>query len=109
MERSLAEVALGIGYVVGKRAGLADGESCRIELPGPQPARYDVLVADGRASAVDALPGDPTTTLTTDSSLFVRLVAGRRDPISALEAGLVTVDGDVVLGERVVAALPYTI
>lgn len=109
VERSLSEVALGIGYVVGKRAGLTDGESCRIELPGPQPARYDVLVADGRASVVDALPGDPTTTLTTDSSLFVRLVAGRRDPIGALEAGLVTVGGDVVLGERVVAALPYTI
>jgi uncharacterized protein (TIGR03083 family) len=107
--RSLAEVALGIGFVVGKRAGLTDGQSVRIELPGPQPAQYDVLVADGRASVVDGMPDEPTTTLTTDSSLFVRLVAGRQDPIAALEAGLVTVGGDVALGERVVAALPYTI
>jgi len=66
-------------------------------------------VADRRASVVDGMPDEPTTTLTTDSSLFVRLVAGRRDPIAALEAGLVTVGGDVALGERVVAALPYTI
>ena len=109
VERSLAEVALGIGYVVGKRAGLSDGQSVRIDLPGPQPARYDVLVTDGRAAVVDGLPGDPTTTLTSDSSVFIRLIAGRRDPIAALEAGLVSVSGDLELGERVVAALPYTI
>jgi uncharacterized protein (TIGR03083 family) len=48
VQRTLAEVGNGIGFVVGKRAGAPDGSWVRIDLPGPEPARYDIVV-EGRA------------------------------------------------------------
>ena len=109
VQRTLAEVGNGIGFVVGKRAGAPDGTWVRIELPGPEPARFDVVV-EGRARVVEEPPpGEPTVTLTASSTDLVRCIAGRVDPASLLGDGRITLRGDVTIGERLVAALPYTI
>ena len=109
VQRTLAEVGNGIGFVVGKRAGAPDGSWVRIDLPGPESARYDIVV-EGRARVVDDEPaGDPTVTVTLGSTDLVRCVAGRVDPAALLAAGTVTLGGDTELGERIVGAFPYTI
>lgn len=109
VQRTLAEVGNGIGFVVGKRAGAPDGSWVRIDLPGPEPARYDVVV-EGRARVVGDEPsGDPTVAVTLGSTDLVRCVAGRVDPAALLAAGTITLGGDAALGERIVSAFPYTI
>lgn len=109
VQRTLAEVGNGIGFVVGKRAGAPEGSWVRIDLPGPEPARFDVVV-EGRARVVEDEPsGDPTVTVTLGSTDLVRCIAGRVDPAALLAAGTITLGGDVALGERIVSAFPYTI
>ncbi len=109
VQRTLAEVGNGIGFVVGKRAGAPEGSWVRIDLPGPEPARFDVVV-EGRARVVEDEPsGDPTVTVTLGSTDLVRCIAGRVDPAAILAAGTITLGGDVALGERIVSAFPYTI
>ena len=108
VRRTLAEVANGLGFVVGKRAGAPDGSSVRFVVTGPEPATIDVVV-DGRARVTDDLQGEPTTTVTTDLPTFIRLVAGRRPGAGALAEGRVRVTGDQELGAAVVGALGYTI
>lgn len=108
VERTLAEVANGIGFVVGKKAGAPDGASVRFELTGPEVATIDVLV-DGRAAVVDGLDGEPTVTLTTDTGTFMRLVAGRADGRAARAEGRVVTTGDVELADRLIDTLGYVI
>ena len=109
VRRTLAEVANGIGFVVGKRAQAPEGAWVRLELPGPEPAAFDVVV-QGRARVLTETPaGEPDVVLVTDSSNLVRCIAGRVDPLALLQAGDITLRGDTGLGERVVMALPYTI
>jgi len=109
VQRTLAEVGNGIGFVVGKRAGAPEGSWVRLDLPGPEPARFDVVV-EGRARVVEDDPsGDPTVTVTLGSTDLVRCIAGRVDPAELLAAGSIAIGGDLGLGERLVAAFPYTI
>jgi len=65
-----------------------------------------VAVADGRAKP-SAPAENPTVTVHTDVDTYNALCCGRTDPAAALAAGLVTVEGDRELGERVVSSLPY--
>jgi uncharacterized protein (TIGR03083 family) len=108
VRRTLAEVANGVGFVVGKKAGAPDGSSVRFQVTGPEEATIDVVV-DGRARVTDDLAGDPTVTLTTDTGTFVRLVAGREPGEAALADGRVELAGDTDLGGRVLASLAYVI
>ncbi|MFZ4517671.1 MAG: maleylpyruvate isomerase family mycothiol-dependent enzyme [Microthrixaceae bacterium] len=109
VERALAEVAAGLPFVVGKKAAAPDGAWVRVELPGPEPAVLDVVV-DGRAALVDAPPaGEPTVTLRTDSSAFVRLVGGRWAPDDPRVAERVVLSGDAELGDRLLRGLAYVI
>ncbi len=109
VERTLAEVAAALPFVVGKQAGAPDGSWVRVELPGPQAAVYDVVV-DGRAALVDDPPaGIPTVSLRADSSAFVRLVAGRWSPDDPRVAERVAVTGDPELGGRLLRGLSYVI
>jgi uncharacterized protein (TIGR03083 family) len=111
-ERALSEVLGALGFVVGKRGGAPDGSSVRFEIavPGSQssPRRIDVSV-EGRARVVDGLDGPPTVVIRTDLPAFARLLGGRRDPQELLDAGRVTIEGDAVLGERIVRNLAYVI
>jgi uncharacterized protein (TIGR03083 family) len=100
---ALDEVAAALGYVVGKKAAAPAGSTVRIELTGPLARRIDIEVSD-RARVVDALAGEPTTTLTVPGDHFMRLVGGR-----GADPGAVAVDGDAALGAAVVDNLAYMI
>ena len=106
--RTLAEVAQGIGFVVGKKAGAPDGSSVRFALTAPDPSTIDVVV-EGRARVTDDLVGEPTATITTDVGTFMRLVAGRRAAAEARAQGQVGVSGDEDLAGRVLDNLAYVI
>jgi uncharacterized protein (TIGR03083 family) len=105
-EVGLDEMATAMGYVVGKKAGAPQGSRVHIELTGPAARAIDVEVAE-RAAVVDELSGPPTLTVTMPAGVFARLAGGRADP-STLRSQI-TVDGDVELGERLIANLAYTI
>ena len=106
-----AEIALGqvessIGYIVGKKVGLPDGTSIVFHLTGPLERDISVIV-DGRAKQVDSV-ADPTAELTTDSTTFIQLAAGRIDPQRQLDTGRVSVSGDRDLANRAALNLRFT-
>jgi hypothetical protein len=106
LDSSLDEVATGLGYIVGRRAGLPDGSRVRIDLSGPA-ARTFLVAVDGRASVVEGLDGPETVGVAMPAPLFLRLTGGRDDgPGSADE---VVLTGDRALGEQLVANLAFTI
>lgn len=101
---ALDEICGITGYVVGKLAGAADGQSVRLDLTGPEPRTIDVRV-QGRAEIVDDLD-DPTVTITMPALVWTRIAGGRQegrmvDPI--------TIVGDQDLGERVVTNAAFMI
>ena len=107
-----AEIALGqvegsIGYIVGKKVGIPDGSSIVFHLTAPIKRHISVLV-DGRAKQVDDL-ANPSVELTTDTLTFIQLAAGRIDPQTQIDSGLVTWTGDRELGERAARNLAFTI
>jgi uncharacterized protein (TIGR03083 family) len=105
-EVALDEVEAVLGYVVGKRAGAPQGSRVRFELTGPAARTIDVEVAE-RANVVDELTGPPTVTLTMPAGVFARLGGGRVDPDTVRKE--ITIDGDVTLGEQIVANMAFTI
>ena len=105
-EASLDEVVRALGYIVGKKAGAPEGAVVTIDLQGEVNRQIHVAV-DGRATVVDTPPRPATVTVTMPFGLFMRLAGGRVDP--AAHQSEVAVTGDAELGQRLVAALPYTI
>jgi uncharacterized protein (TIGR03083 family) len=107
-----AEIALGqvessIGYIVGKKVGLPDHTSIVFHLTGPIKRDISVIV-DTRARQVDHIDS-PTVELTTDSTTFIQLAAGRIDPQQQLDTGKVSVSGDRELSDRAARNLRFTI
>jgi uncharacterized protein (TIGR03083 family) len=107
-----AEIALGqvegsIGYIVGKKVGLPDHTSIVFHLTGPIERNISVII-DGRARQVESVP-NPTVELTTDSTTFIQLAAGRIDPQQQLDTGKVSVSGDRDLGNQAALNLRFTI
>lgn len=103
----LDEVATGLGYIVGRRAGMPDGSRVRIDLTGDVERTFLVNV-DGRAAVVDSLDGPLTVGIELPASRFLRLTGGRDDGPSR-PAGEVRFSGDVDLGRRLVDNLAFTI
>ena len=95
-----------MGYVVGKRAGASEGTTVVFDIAGDADGPRCITVADGRAKLAP-LPDNPTATLHTDVDTYNALCGGRTDAAEALAVGLVTLDGDRELGERVVLGLAY--
>lgn len=92
---------------VAKVAGAPDGTVVRIRLDGGGLHRSATVVVDaGRGRLVgdpdaEALP--PTVTLAAPAPVLLQVAHGRRDHTT----GEVTVEGDVALGRRVLAALNF--
>lgn len=105
-EMSLDEVHKSLGYIVGKKIGLADGLSIAFEVTGPTPRTLYAAV-DGRAKVVDEVV-DPTVVVATDSLTFMLLACGRIDPAGPIEDGRVTVHGDEALGHHAASNLAFT-
>ena len=106
-ELALDEVHASLGYIVGKKIGLADGKGIAIELTGPVNRRLLAKV-DGRAARVDELPS-PDVTLTMDSLTFMLLACGRIDPDEPLSDGRLSIGGDSQLGTHAAHNLSFTI
>ncbi len=103
----LEEVATGLGYIVGRRAGLPDGSRVAIVLTGEPACTYLVRV-DGRASVVEALDGPVTVGIELPVPLFLRLAGGRDDGPSG-PGGEVRLTGDPLLSRRLADHLAFTI
>jgi uncharacterized protein (TIGR03083 family) len=106
-EVSLGRIELGLGFVVGKRAGAPDGTSAVFEVTGPYPRTYAVVV-DGRAGLTDDIPTDPTVRITTDLEVFTALGGGRWSGERAMDTGRVTVTGDNELAGRILSGMAIT-
>ncbi len=105
-ERSVEEVAMSIGYIVGKKIGLPDGKSIAFDLTGPVQRRICAAV-EGRAKAVDQLD-DPSVTVSTDSTTFVMLACGRIDPDEQISRGTISWTGDDEIGAHAARSLRFT-
>jgi uncharacterized protein (TIGR03083 family) len=103
---SLDEVRLSLGYIVGKRAAIPEGQRVKIVISGPVGGELCATV-DGRARAVDHLD-DPTATVSTDLLTFMLLACGRIDPEVPIAAGRVSYDGDVAIAEQLARNLRFT-
>ena len=104
---ALDEVVASMGFVVGKLGGAPDGARILIELNGPV-ARSIRVSVQGRAEVVEDFWGpESTTTISLDGLQFTRLCGGR--PMTPNRPQAIDYDGDVAVGERIVANLAYVI
>lgn len=96
-----------LGFIVGKKAGAADGESVVFELSDP--ARTYAVRVEGRARLLgaDETVDEPTVTLAMPFITFVALGGGRIDADQARAEGA-TITGDTDLGTRVLANMAFT-
>jgi uncharacterized protein (TIGR03083 family) len=95
-------------FVVGKKAGCADGTAVRFDVDGPgDDARaFTVAVEGGRAKPV----GDdvaPSATLAMASTDFVRLCCGRATTEQVEAAGGVRVEGDAAVARSVLTNMNF--
>jgi uncharacterized protein (TIGR03083 family) len=107
-EISLDHVQRAMPFVVGKKAGCADGTAVRFDVAGPghDERTFTIAVEGGRARAV----GDevaPTVTLSLSNIDFVRLGCGRATCEPLVAAGAVAVEGDTPAGQSVLAAMNF--
>jgi uncharacterized protein (TIGR03083 family) len=102
----LDEMAVAMGYVVGKKAGAPQGSRVRLALTGDAARDINVEVVE-RAAVVDVLSGPPTLTATMPVGVFARLGGGRVDPATVRDQ--IALAGDEELGERLLANFGYTI
>lgn len=108
VEVTLDEMATAMGFVVAKRAGATDGQSVTFELTddGSVVRTFHVAV-DGRAALVEQLEAAATSVIRLPVGVMTRLCAGRIEFAEVRER--VELAGDANLGDRVVAALRYTV
>ena len=106
VETVLDEMAVALGFVVGKRAGAPAGSSVTFQLTGDSGRAIHVAVGDSARAVVDELDGEPNVRLTMPVGVFTRLAAGRVRPDDVADE--VTVDGDDELGGQILGHLAYT-
>jgi uncharacterized protein (TIGR03083 family) len=116
LEGAVADLSLqrivdkGLGYVVGKKAGPPPDSTVVFDVVGTPPMIAAVVVPPaGRAFVGDTVPDTPTARITTDRRTFARLAGGRWTGDHARTHGVVRVDGDQSLGDRVVDNMAFTI
>lgn len=106
VEVTLDELTTAMGFVVGKRAGVPQGESVTFELTGSGARTIHVVVGE-RAAVVESLDAPASVTIRAPVLQFTRLCGGR-SPVEPVRE-LIDVVGDLDLGERVLANLAYTV
>jgi uncharacterized protein (TIGR03083 family) len=116
LEGEVADLSLarippkGLGYIVGKKAGAPAGSTVAFVVEGTPPIAAAISVPpEGRAVLLDTFPDAPTALVTTDRRTFARLAGGRWDGAYARANGVVRVEGDTDLGDRVVDNMAFTI
>lgn len=100
----------GLGYIVGKKAGAPAGSTVVFVVEGsPEIVAAISVPPEGRAVLLDDVPADSSVRITTDRRTFARLAGGRWTGAHARERGVVRVEGDIALGDRVVDNMAFTI
>ena len=108
VEVVLDEMATALGFVVGKKASAAAGQSVTFALTDGGAVVREVHVEVGeRAAVVPALSGPATVTLTMPIGVMTRRCAGRVGPDDLLDQ--VVIDGDLSLASSILANQSYTI
>ncbi len=105
---SLDRVQGAMPFVVGKKAGCADGVAVRFDVAGPgaDARAFTIAVEGGRArEAGDEVA--PTVTLSLSSLDFLRLGCGRATAEQVEAAGGVGLEGDAAVGRQVLAAMNF--
>ena len=107
---SLGRVEGAMPFVVGKKAGCADGTAVRFDISGPgDDARaFTIAVEGGRAREAGA-EVDPTVTLSLSGIDFVRLGCGRATAAQVEAAGGVVLVGDAAVGRRILGAMNFMV
>ena len=112
LEGPVADLAVGgiprsLAYIVGKKAGTADGSIVAIDVAGT----IFTVVVEGRArlTAPGETVADPDVRIALDRRTFARLAGGRWTADRARSLGQVTIQGDTALGDRIIANFGYTI
>lgn len=105
-EHAFGRISSAMPFVVGKKVAPPDGTTVVFEITGPAGGTIPVGV-EGRAKVLDAVPADPTVTLTMDLAAFNRLGCGRGDPAEIVAE--VTIAGDEDLGRRIVEQMTFMI
>jgi uncharacterized protein (TIGR03083 family) len=111
-QHSLDRMFLAMPFIVGKKAEAADGASVVFHVVwpagGPAGSTVAVVVVGTRAKEIEP-PPSPSVELTMDLETFTCLGCGRWDPAEVLRSDKVKIDGDRVLGERVIARMSFMI
>jgi uncharacterized protein (TIGR03083 family) len=106
---AIDRLASAMPFIVGKQAGAPEGSTVRFDLTGSQSRRLDVAVRGGRALLDSGEASEPTVQLRMNIEVFWRLGCGRVTGEAARGAGLVELQGDLGLGQRVVDAMAFMI
>ena len=96
---SLGRFVRSLPMVVAKRAKAPDGSVVTVQVTGPVTRTLHVATTAGKAALVDAAAA--TCTISLDSNTYVALCCGRQ--FFAPGDPRVTISGDTALGERVMA------
>ncbi len=108
VEVTLDELTTAMGFVVGKKAAVPQGESVTFALTDGGTVVREIHVEVGdRAHVVPALEDGASCALTMPVGVMTRLGAGRITPDKVRDQ--VAVTGDEALGEAVLTNLAYTI
>jgi uncharacterized protein (TIGR03083 family) len=107
-EISLDHVERAMPFVIGKKAGCADGTAVRFDIAGPgHDARVRTIAVEGGRARPVADEVAPTVTISLSGIDFMRLGCGRATSAQVEAAGGVALDGDGLVGRSVLGAMNF--
>jgi len=105
---SIDRVQGAMGFVVGKKAGCPEGTAVRFDVAGPGGDARDFTIAVRGGRAGPAPDGTlPTVTISLSSTDFVRLGCGRTTAEKLEAHGAAGLQGDAILGYRVLSSMNF--
>jgi len=100
-EHSLGRFVRSLPMVIGKRAKAPDASVVTVRVTGPVVHTFHIATNGGKAAMIDSAAAAATCTISLDSNTYVALCCGRQ--FYAPGDARVTITGDTALGERVMA------
>ena len=74
--------------------------SIQFVLTGPNGGEWCVNIADGACQVMEGRAADPRVTITADAQVYVNLMSGKLNPMTAFMSGQIKLDGDFSLVMR---------
>ncbi|KAA1421641.1 maleylpyruvate isomerase family mycothiol-dependent enzyme [Nocardioides humilatus] len=91
------------GFVVGKKVKPPVGTTAVLAVEGSEEVAVEID-ENGRGQRLAEVPAEPTVSLTMDRESFIVLAGGRR----AAAPGAVVIEGDIELGQQIIAKMGST-